>query len=198
MSLDRLANWLAALGPLGLFLAAALDAFVPLAQVVEPTLIVLAYRSQNPLPWVALAVAGSVLGTSLLFLLVRKGGEALAGRRLSGERRAQVEGLVARWGVLAVAVGGILPPPFPFKGVILVAGLGRMRLAGFVAAVALARTVRYGLEAVLAVRYGDQVLRFMARHYPLVAVGLAVLLVVAVVVVRHYRLRHAPLAAPAE
>lgn len=175
--INKLASWLKAIGGPGLFLAAALDSFIPLAHIVDPMVVLLSYSSGNPVLFAGLAVAGSVLGTTLLFLLVRKGGERFAARRIPPERRRRIEGWLRRFGVATVVAGGILPPPFPFKGVVLLAGLARMRLPLFVVGVTLARAFRYGLEATLAVFYGDWVLAFMRERYPLIGLAAVALLV---------------------
>jgi membrane protein YqaA with SNARE-associated domain len=176
-ALGRLSAWLQGLGPLGLLLAAGLDSFVPLAHVVDPMVILLSYSSGNPFLYAGAATAGSVLGTTVLFLLVRAGGEAFVAGRLPAERRARLERALGRHGAAAVVVGGILPPPFPFKAVVLLAGLARMPLSTFVAGVAAARAFRYGFEAALAVLYGEWVLRFMKDRYGRVALAAAALLI---------------------
>jgi membrane protein YqaA with SNARE-associated domain len=189
--IEQLATWVRSIGPFGLFLAAALDSFIPLGHVVDPMVVYLAYTTASPFLYAALAIAGSVLGTTVFFLIVRKGGEAFVVKRISPQRRVQLGARVQRWGVASVIVGGILPPPFPFKGVILLAGLMRMPLLTFVLGLTIARTFRYGLEAALAVRYGDEVLRFMKERYPIVSIAAAALLLAGWLVARRL-MREAP------
>jgi membrane protein DedA with SNARE-associated domain len=55
----------------------------------------------------------------------------------------------------------------------LVAGAVRMPVPRFVAAVFAGRMIRFGGEAYLAVRLGDQALETLQRYYPLVGAVLA-------------------------
>ena len=176
-ALARLEQWLEAYGALGLFLAAGLDSYLPLSHVVDPTVVYLAYTNRDPFTYTLIASAGSVLGTLLLFLLVRKGGAAFVERRLGEDRCRRLTAVLDRYGLLAIFVGGVMPPPFPLKGLVLVAGLARLRVATFAIGLALARLFRYGLESVLAVVYGEQALLVMKEHYTavgLIAVGLTI------------------------
>jgi len=194
---DKITAWLETFGPFGLFMAAGLDSFVPLGHVVDPTVMILSHTHQDPIQFAAIAVAGSVIGTTILFLLVRAFGDAFVNKRLKPETRARMESLLQRYGLLLVIIGGIMPPPFPFKAVVLVSGLTHMRLVTFVAGVLVARTFRYGLESILAVLYGDWALMFMREHYPLVGVA-AIALTVGVWLFARRMMRAAPAPAPAE
>src|SRR3954451_17788408 len=61
------------------------------------------------------AAAGSVLGCLLLYSIMRRGGQALLRRRFNPEHILRAERAYARFGVLALAVPAVLPPPLPFK-----------------------------------------------------------------------------------
>src|SRR5919107_4980254 len=68
------------------------------------------------------AAAGSVLGCTLLYSIMRRGGQAVMRRRFSAENIARVERAYARFGFLALAVPALLPPPMPFKIFVATAG----------------------------------------------------------------------------
>jgi membrane protein DedA with SNARE-associated domain len=70
-----------------------------------------------------------------------------------------------------------LPPPFPFKLFVITAGVFRLNVVRFAAAVAAGRTVRFLLEGYLAVRYGEQAKQVLADNYPTVGLGLAAIIV---------------------
>ena len=181
--LKKLAHVLAALGPWGIFLAAVLDSLVPLPTAVDTLVMVSAYGGR-PVSAALAAAAGSLLGTLALYGLGR------GGRRLGsgGETRARA---LPRWlegkDFLAVFVAGLLPPPFPFKAVVFPAGVLRVSVKRFVAAVAISRALRYGIEAALAVRYGAQVMDILKAHYPVVAAGLLALALVAALAMKWWR-----------
>ena len=193
-TVSAIASWLESYGGFGLFLAAALDAFVPLAQVVDPMVVLLSYKSGNPVLYATLAIAGSTLGNTLLFLLVRRGGEGFVNRRLKPETRERLTRFVRNNGLVSVLAGATLPPPFPLKGVVLAAGLVRMPLLLFAGGMVTARVVRYGTEAVLAAFYGEAVLTFMKQRYPEIGLATAAVLIGLWLVYRRW-LRAEPAAA---
>ena len=79
--------------------------------------------------------------------------------------------------MLSVLVASVLPPPFPFKLFVVTAGVFRLSVARFAAAVAAGRAFRFLLEGALAVRYGDEAKELLAKHYPTVGLALAAALV---------------------
>ncbi|MBK6428240.1 MAG: hypothetical protein IPF82_19250 [Blastocatellia bacterium] len=95
--------------------------------------------------------------------------------------------------MVSIAVAALLPPPFPFKAFNLTAGVLKIRWVRFVVAVAVGRFVRFSIEAVLAVQFGDEAMVIIKRH------GLKVLGVVAIAglafwAYRRYRSRSAAVA----
>ncbi|HEY3915949.1 MAG TPA: hypothetical protein VGN61_15785, partial [Verrucomicrobiae bacterium] len=78
---------------------------------------------------------------------------------------------------LSVFIPGILPPPFPFKVCVLAEGVFQVPLKTFVLALLLGRGLRYFIEGVLAVRYGDAVLLFLTAHKVGFAVSVAGIIV---------------------
>src|SRR6267378_877771 len=121
------------------------------------------------------AAAGSVLGCSLLYSIMRRGGQALLRRRFSPENIQWVEEKYARFGILAIAIPAILPPPLPFKIFVATAGTLEYPRWKFLVTVMIARSVRYYVEGILAVYYGRRVLTFLRDN------GLAVISIVAAI-----------------
>jgi membrane protein YqaA with SNARE-associated domain len=103
------------------------------------------------------AACGSTLGALLLAVVARKlGAEGFA--RLAGKRR--FDRLKKRMGDhagIAVAIGGLAPPPFPFTTVIAAAAVLGYPLRRILIINFLARLVRFTLLALLAIRFGRQV-----------------------------------------
>ena len=102
---------------------------------------------------------------------MRRGGQALLRKRFSPENIQRVESAYARFGLLAIAVPAVLPPPLPFKIFVATAGTLKYPRWKFLLTVMIARSFRYYLEGILAVFYGEQVLSFLKAN------GLTILMV---------------------
>ncbi len=172
------------LGAPGLFLIAFLDSsFLSLPQVNDLLLIWMV--SRQPSMWfvyAAMATLGSIAGCVVMYLLARKGGERVLRRMVSQARMEKGRETFRRWGLLAVLVPSVLPPPAPFKVFVLLAGVVQVPLWQFVAAVGLGRGFRYFGEALLARVYGQQALTFLDQHLRPISLGLAAALVVGAIV----------------
>lgn len=107
------------------------------------------------------AALGSVIGCWLLYTIIRRGGQAILRRRFRAEHIKRVEDAYARFGILALAVPALLPPPMPFKIFVATAGAMEFPRRRFLITVLIARSLRYYVEGVLAVFYGERVLRFL-------------------------------------
>lgn len=171
--LDAIKNWFIAFGPLGAFLISLIDSFVPLPGGADLAVIALSAKSPALAPvTVIAATAGAVVGSTLLYLGARRAGAA-ALSKISPERRERIENLLGRYDVLSIAVAALLPPPFPFKAFNLSAGVLKIHWVRFVIAVSIGRLLRFSLEALLAIQFGEEAIEIIKRH------GLKVLAVVA-------------------
>jgi membrane protein YqaA with SNARE-associated domain len=181
--LTSVKDFLVPFGAAGLFAIALLDsALIPLPG--GPDAVMLLLSTQNParMPLYALgATAGSVIGCVILYHISRRAGRR-ALDKFPPRKQARVKELVDRYDVLSVLVASVLPPPFPFKLFVITAGVFRLSLVRFAAAVAAGRAFRFFLEGFLAVRYGEQAREVLARNYPAVGIGVAALVVVVFVV----------------
>jgi membrane protein YqaA with SNARE-associated domain len=128
------------------------------------------------------AAIGSVLGCFLLYTILSRGGRAVLHRRFNPEHIQRVERAYARFGILALAVPALLPPPMPFKIFVATAGALQFPRRRFLLTILLARALRYYAEGTLAVFYGERVLRF-SKDNGIVIISLVTgLLVVALAV----------------
>ena len=80
--------------------------------------------------YAASATLGSVVGCLVLYYLGRKGGEALVRKRFSADRIERALATLPRYGVMAVLIPSLLPPPTPFKIFILLAGVAGISAPG--------------------------------------------------------------------
>ncbi len=177
--MSRIASWLeafaASLGGPGLFVVAFLDSsLLSLPEINDLLVIGLAVQDPDRLVYYAtMATLGSLAGCLLLYAVGRTGGAALARRRFGGARLERALALSQRYGVLAVAIPAVLPPPAPFKMFVLLAGVAGVPVWRFAAAVACGRAVRYFGEATLAVRYGADAVAWIGRVASTVSGALA-------------------------
>ncbi len=173
--MHRLMDWVRgfalALGGPGLFVLAFLDSsFLSFPEVVDLLLVVMSTRHpERMLYYATLATAGSVAGCFVLYLVARKGGEAFLRKRVSAGHVDRALRTFRKFGLLAIAVPAILPPPVPFKIFVLAAGAAGVRPPQFLLAIVIGRGVRYFGEGLLAVWYGEAAIEFLARHSNTVA-----------------------------
>ena len=183
--MSRIVNWVEAfatsLGGPGLFAVAFLDSsFLSLPEINDVLVILMVSRNEALMPYyAAMATLGSTTGCLVLYGLGRKGGKAIVRKRFPGPRLEKAMGLFQRFGVMAIIVPALLPPPAPFKVFVLLAGVTRVPWPAFCAAVAVGRGTRYFAEGLLAVRYGDQAVELLRTNGPLVTLVVAVFVVAA-------------------
>jgi len=141
------------------------------------------------------AALGSVSGCLLLYTIMRRGGQALLRKRFKPEQIKRVERAYERFGVFAIAIPAILPPPLPFKIFVATAGTLEYPRWKFLLTVMLARSFRYYVEGTLAVFFGKQVLLFMKDNglviISVVASVALIALLVYIIVIRIRRRRRA-------
>src|SRR5436309_7190923 len=128
------------------------------------------------------ASTGSVLGCLLLYTILQRGGLAVLHRRFKLEHVQRVERAYARFGILALAIPALLPPPMPFKIFVATAGALQFPRRKFLITILIARSVRYYTEGVLAVYYGRRVLRFFKVNALLIVSAVAGLCVMALAI----------------
>lgn len=167
------------LGAPGLFLISFLDSSVLSFPVINDFLLIeLSRQHPSRMPLYALmAATGSTLGCVLLYFIARKGGEALFHSR-TGKHGGAIRHWVERNGFGGMLAAALLPPPTPFKFFVFAAGVFKMPLASFTAAIAVARLFRYFGVGYLAVRFGDGALPYLAHHKLNVAVAAIILVAV--------------------
>jgi membrane protein YqaA with SNARE-associated domain len=169
------------LGGPGLFIIAFLDSsLLSFPEVVDLLLMGLVIQhKERVLYYALLSTLGSIAGCFVLYLIARKGGEAFLRRRFAGHHIDRALGLFQKYGLLAVAVPSILPPPVPFKIFVFAAGVARVPPLEFLVAVAIGRGIRYFGEGFLALWYGEAAIAFLKENARTVAYALATLVLAA-------------------
>lgn len=170
-------------GALGIFLIALMDAaFIPMPGGPDVVVISLSIYKPAMMPlYVLAAMAGSTIGSLILYFIALKGGQSTL-QKFSAEKRAKVQKVLDDYDIWAMVVAAVMPPPFPFKLFVLSAGAFRMKLWRFVLAMVLGRGFRFVLEGILAVRYGEQATDILKQHSVKIGLGIAATILVALVV----------------
>lgn len=170
------------LGPLG-FWGAGVIAFVDSGTLPVPMDLIMAGYVWNDKRhfylYVLLAAVGSALGGLIPFLLGRAGGELFLLRRIDRARYEQLLQRFEKQEFLAMMVPSMLPPPTPWKLFVFAAGVFEMRTVDFLLAVFVGRFLRFGIEAVLVIRYGPEIVGItqdlLKRHATSLLIGLCAL-----------------------
>lgn len=116
-------------------------------------------RHHHGAPWYVLSAAcGSTIGVFLLSLVSRKLGEEGLSRMMGKKRYDSLKNRIGKNSGIAVLLGGLAPPPFPFTMVIAAAAALGYSLWRILTINFLARAARFALLSWLAVRFGLQIL----------------------------------------
>jgi len=161
-------------GP-GLFVIAFLDSsFLSFPQANDLLVIWMVLQNKPWMPYyAAMATLGSLAGCLTLHHLAARGGETFLERRVAERHVERAREAVRRYGMAAVLVVSLLPPPAPFKLFVLLSGVAGVPRARFAAAVLVGRGLRYFGQGTLAVWYGEQAVAFLRAHGRDVSLGMA-------------------------
>jgi len=126
-----------------------------------------------------LAAFGSSLGGLVPFYLGKAGGELFLLRRVNRARFESLRTQFEKQEFLAVMIPSLLPPPTTWKLFVFGAGVFEMSTLNFLLAVFVGRTIRFGVETALVVKYGPQIVTVVAdlakRHLVLTLLALALI-----------------------
>lgn len=153
---------LVALKPLGFWGIGAL-AMLDSSTIPVPMDAFIAFYAWNDrhrfLLYVLMASIGSAIGGLLPYYLGRAGGELFLLKRINREKYEALRDKFEKQEFFALMVPSMMPPPTPWKLFAFGAGVFEMRVLNYMLAVFLGRFIRFGIEAVLVIRYGPQIVR---------------------------------------
>ncbi len=157
---------LIAYGPPGLLILGIMDsAGVPIVGGVDALLIAVSSQSEeHAYLAAAFALVGSLVGSSFLFFLARKGGEAFLHKQISSGPGKRLHFWFQQYGLITVFVPAVSPIPLPMKIPVFCAGALQVRYEYFALVLTIARVIRYFGLAYLAVHYGSQTVSFVKTH----------------------------------
>ena len=153
------------MGIFGLLLMSALDSsFLVLPFGNDLLLIALVSSNREGPTWIAyvlVSAIGSVIGVFVIDLLTRKAGEKGLERFLSKKKIERVKAKIENKGFLTVFLATLIPPPFPFTPAVMTASALQVPKGKLLGAVFVGRLIRFGVEAILALYFGRQVIAFI-------------------------------------
>ena len=178
--MSRIVDWIQSLAPAlgapGLFASAFLDSsFLSLPEVNDLLLVWLTMQHKTRmLLYAASATMGSIVGCLILYYIGQKG-SGIADR-FGTKRVERTLATIQRYGILAVVIPALLPPPAPFKIFVLLAGVAEIPVSRFVLALAFGRGLRYFGLGFLALRFGDRAVEYIHANGRMISLTALLLL----------------------
>jgi membrane protein YqaA with SNARE-associated domain len=164
--LVRYKAWImAVLAPLGGVWALLLIAFIDASFFgipIDPVFVF--YAATEPrriLIFAVMASLGSALGSLVPYLIGYKGGEELVVKKIGQQRFSHMHALSEKYGDLALIIPALMPPGFPFKACVLMAGVTELDWPHFLLAIFVGRLLRFLIIGGLILAYGPEILGFM-------------------------------------
>lgn len=146
------------LGGFGVFAVAFIDS-AAVGMPLDPLVGYYVYHRPS-LCWlyILMASAGSALGSSVIYLIGRKGGHLLLHSKMSKERVERMRVRFEQHEFLALMLPSMLPPPTPFKLFLLSAAVFQMNFRDYLLAIFFGRVVRFAILTALVLWLGPQVI----------------------------------------
>jgi membrane protein YqaA with SNARE-associated domain len=159
--LRQLLVWLLHLGLFGpLILGIADSSFLFLPFGNDLLVVILTVRDHAHLAlYVVTAAIGSTFGVLLLDVVCRKGGEEGLKKMMKPRRLEYFKRRMTNQAAVAIALACLAPPPFPFTLVIASASAFAYPRRRLLSLVFVARSVRFTIIGLLAIRFGSDILR---------------------------------------
>lgn len=146
-------------------------------------LIALVSSNRNSWIWIGYVIVsalGSVIGVLIVDVIMRKAGEKGLERFVSAQRVEKLKQKLENKGGITVFFATLIPPPFPFTPVVMTASALQSPRGHMLIAVFLGRLLRFGIEAVLALYFGRQMIAFLnsdvVTYFVYGLIGIAVVL----------------------
>lgn len=118
------------------------------------------------------AAISSALGSLVPYWIGRGGGELLLLKRIDRHRMETLRDKFENQEFFFLLIPSMLPPPTPFKLIVLTTGVFEMKVPLFLLAIFLGRLLRFGIVAFLTIRFGqaivDIVTNAVRQHLPVI------------------------------
>jgi membrane protein YqaA with SNARE-associated domain len=147
--------------PMMIFIGALDSSLLSLPEVNDYITIARVANNPNEVYYFPLFPAiGSVIGCLVLYRIARRGEEFVT-KRFHPRHLDRVKKLYLKWGLLALVIPAILPPPMPFKIFVATAGALNYPMYRFASVIMIARTARYYFWGILAYFFRNEVRRMI-------------------------------------
>jgi membrane protein YqaA with SNARE-associated domain len=180
-------------GPLAILVLTTVDA-AALGIPLDPVVAYYVYTDHRRIPlYILLASLGSAVGSLVPYAIGYKGGEALVVKRIGREKFARVHGRVERYGMWALIIPAMMPPPTPFKLFVFCAGIAEMSWMKLAGSVLVGRLMRFTILTVLTIIFGPHIVHvfhnIIFRHWQLALLVIAAAVVIIALLARRSRPR---------
>ncbi len=156
---------LAPLGPWGMLAFAAVDGSF-LGMPLDAIFVSYVYHDRARfLLYVLMGAVGSALGSIVFYVIGYMGGEMLLRKRLSPARFERIHASFDKHEFWALMFPAMLPPPTPFKAVVLAAAAFEMNFGHFLVAIFAGRFIRFLIEALLTLWFGPGIVAMTANVF---------------------------------
>ena len=157
------------LGSWGVFFIAFIDSAM-WGMPLDPVVAGYCWAQPHKAPfYIVMAAAGSALGSLVIYYIGEKGGELLLEKRVGKTRMERMRDQFDQHEFLTLMLPSMLPPPTPFKAIVLASGVFRMHVRNFLLAIFLGRLARFAILATLTLVFGPQIVSFFGtvviRHW---------------------------------
>ncbi len=115
--------------------------------------------------YVLMGAVGSALGSIVFYVIGYMGGEMLLRKRLSPARFERIHASFDKHEFWALMFPAMLPPPTPFKAVVLAAAAFEMNFGHFLVAIFAGRFIRFLIEALLTLWFGPGIVAMTANVF---------------------------------
>ena len=170
--------------PMMIFVGALDSSLLALPEIND--YITIARVANNPLEvyyFPLFPTIGSVIGCLALYRIARRSEEVIA-KRFHPRQLDLAKEIYRKWGLFALVIPALLPPPMPFKIFVVAAGALEYPVVRFAAVIMIARMARYYFWGWLAFLYRNevlQILRWLESHIVEVLGGIIALFVLSFV-----------------
>ena len=114
--------------------------------------------------YVFTAAIGSAIGGLVPYFIGRAGGELFLLKRINRQKFDALRHRFEHQEFAAILIPSMLPPPTPWKLFVFGSGVFEMPILNFMVAVFVGRVIRFGVESLLVIRYGPQILHSFSAH----------------------------------
>ena len=131
-------------------------------------------------------VLGTIAGSFVIYILGRTGARLLK-RKPSDREMGRAKKWLIKNDFLTVLVASLLPPPLPFKPILLGSGALRISPVRFAFALMIGGSLRFGAEAWIGVRYGVGGEDFLKNNVLWISLGFVAIVVISALMYRWWQ-----------